>query len=112
MIFVTGANGWLGLNLINAIVSGKTTKWGLEKDDIQALILNGTSKEKLRKLPRDLAKNVAKLLMYMVAISVMLICWLSLLMPVVVLYVVVLPLVLNHFVLIRLRTRRSQAATK
>ena len=71
-----------------------------------------TSKAKLQKLPRDLLKNVGKLLMYMAAISVMLICWLSLLMPVLVLYVVELPLVLNHFVLTRLRTRRSQAATK
>ena len=29
MIFITGANGWLGLNLVDAIVSGKTEKWGL-----------------------------------------------------------------------------------
>ena len=71
-----------------------------------------TSKEKLRKLPRDLLKNVAKLLMYMVAISVMLICWLSLLMLVAVLYVVELPLASNHFVLTYIRTRRSQEATK
>ena len=54
MIFVTGANGWLGLNLINAIVSGKTNKWGLEKDEIQALILNGTSKEKLLRISKDI----------------------------------------------------------
>ena len=47
MIFITGANGWLGLNLVNAIISGKTVKWGLDKDDITGLILTGTSKEKL-----------------------------------------------------------------
>ena len=47
MIFITGANGWLGLNLVNTIVSGKTAKWGLEKDEIHAFILTGTSKEKL-----------------------------------------------------------------
>ena len=41
MIFITGANGWLGLNFLEAIVSGKTKQWGLEKDDIQAFILNG-----------------------------------------------------------------------
>ena len=35
MIFITGANGWLGLNLVDAIVSGKTEKWGLKKDEIE-----------------------------------------------------------------------------
>ena len=54
MIFITGANGWLGLNLVNAIVSGKTSKWGLKKDEIQALILTGTSKEKLLSISRDI----------------------------------------------------------
>ena len=31
MIFITGANGWLGLNLVNAIISGKHRYWGLSK---------------------------------------------------------------------------------
>ena len=52
MIFITGANGWLGLNLVDAIVSGKTVKWGLKKDEIQAFILTGTSKEKLLGISR------------------------------------------------------------
>jgi nucleoside-diphosphate-sugar epimerase len=47
MIYITGANGWLGLNLIDAIHSGRTAKWGLERDKIKAFILSGTSKEKL-----------------------------------------------------------------
>ena len=38
MIYITGANGWLGLNLIDAIHSGRTTKWGLEKDELKAFI--------------------------------------------------------------------------
>jgi nucleoside-diphosphate-sugar epimerase len=50
MIFITGANGWLGLNLVNSIISGKTAKWGLEKEEIRAFILKGTSKEKLLKI--------------------------------------------------------------
>ena len=54
MIFITGANGWLGLNLVDAIVSGKTAKWGLEKDEIQAFILTGTSKEKLLGISKDI----------------------------------------------------------
>ena len=53
MIFITGANGWLGLNLVDAIVSGKTAKWGLKKDEIQAFILTGTSKEKLLGVSKD-----------------------------------------------------------
>jgi nucleoside-diphosphate-sugar epimerase len=47
MIYITGANGWLGLNLIDSIHTGKTAKWGLERDQIKAFILSGTSKEKL-----------------------------------------------------------------
>jgi len=54
LIYITGANGWLGLNLINAIVSGKTAKWGLEKDEIQAFILTGTSKEKLLGISKNI----------------------------------------------------------
>ena len=54
MIFITGANGWLGLNLVNAIVSGKTARWGLEKDEIQAFILKGTSKERLLHISQEI----------------------------------------------------------
>ena len=54
MIYITGANGWLGLNLVSAIVSGKTAKWGLEKDNIRAFILNNTSKEKLLNISKDI----------------------------------------------------------
>ena len=50
MIYITGANGWLGLNLIDLIVSDKTEKWGLERDDITAFVLPGTSKLELLKI--------------------------------------------------------------
>lgn len=54
MIYITGANGWLGLNLVNNIVRGKTARWGLEKDEIQAFIQNGTSKEKLLNISKSI----------------------------------------------------------
>ncbi len=54
MIFITGANGWLGLNLVEAITSGKTEKWGLETDEIYALVLPGTTKNKLL----DISKHI------------------------------------------------------
>ena len=47
MIFITGANGWLGLNLIQSITSGESTKWGMRKDKITAFILKGTSKDRI-----------------------------------------------------------------
>ena len=50
MIYITGANGWLGLNLIDAIHSGRAAKWGLQSDEIKAFILPGTSKSKLLKI--------------------------------------------------------------
>ena len=54
MILVTGANGWLGLNIIKAIVSGKTEKWGLPNGKITAFILNGTSKKQLNEISDDI----------------------------------------------------------
>jgi len=47
MIFITGANGWLGLNIISSIISGKANTWGLEDNQINAFILKGTSRKKL-----------------------------------------------------------------
>ena len=54
MIFITGANGWLGLNLVSAIVSGSTQKWGLERDEIAAMILPGASKQKLLDISKEI----------------------------------------------------------
>ncbi len=54
MIFVSGSNGWLGLNLIEAIVKGETEKWGLKKEKIKAFILPGTSKEKLKSISSEI----------------------------------------------------------
>ena len=47
MIYITGANGWLGLNLVKSIYDSKTEQWGIKKDDVCALILPGTDKKKL-----------------------------------------------------------------
>ena len=54
MIFIIGANGWLGLNLVDTIISGRAAKWGLEKNEINALILTGTSKDKLLEISQDI----------------------------------------------------------
>lgn len=47
MIFITGANGWLGLNLIEDISNGETEKWGLKVKKVKAFILKGTSKKEI-----------------------------------------------------------------
>jgi len=54
MILITGANGWLGLNLVEAICKGKTEKWGLKKDKIRAFILKGSPQDKLRNISNDI----------------------------------------------------------
>ena len=50
MILITGANGWLGLNLVDSICNGRTTKWGQKPDEIKAFVLRGTDKNKLLKI--------------------------------------------------------------
>ena len=82
--------------------------------DLLVLIMSRspTLKNRLWQQLKDLAQNVGKLLMYTAAIIVTLISWLLLLMPVALLYVAVLPLVLNHIVLILIRTKLYQARTK
>ena len=45
MIYITGANGWLGLNIVKGIVSGKTSEWGLASDKITAFIHEGTDRK-------------------------------------------------------------------
>ena len=50
MILNTGANGWLGLNLVDSICSGRATKWGLKPDEIKAFVLRGTDKNRLLKI--------------------------------------------------------------
>ena len=52
MIYITGANGWLGLNLVKSIVSGASEKWGLPSDEIKALILPNTEKNKLKSISK------------------------------------------------------------
>ena len=54
MIFITGANGWLGLNLVSSIVRGRTEKWGLKKNKIKTLILEGSPKDRLLKISPDI----------------------------------------------------------
>jgi len=47
MIYVTGANGWIGLNLIKNLVKKKYHNWDLHDSQINALILEGTTKDSL-----------------------------------------------------------------
>ena len=54
MIFITGANGWLGLNLVKSIIYNKTRQWGLNDNEIHAFIMEGTSKDKLLGISSDL----------------------------------------------------------
>ena len=49
MILITGANGWLGYNLISLISNKETEKWGLKSDRIIAFIERGTDKDNLLK---------------------------------------------------------------
>lgn len=49
MILVTGANGWLGYNLISLISNKETEKWGLKNDKIIAFVERGTNKNNLLK---------------------------------------------------------------
>ena len=53
MILITGANGWLGLNLVDSIRNGRTKKWGQNQDDIKAFVLRGTDKSRLLKIAPD-----------------------------------------------------------
>lgn len=54
MIYITGANGWLGINLLKAIQSGKTEKWGLKNDGIKAFILKGTDKKQIKNISNEI----------------------------------------------------------
>ena len=54
MILITGANGWLGLNLVDSIWRGRATKWGQKPDEIKAFVLRGTDKNRLLKIAPDI----------------------------------------------------------
>ena len=54
MIYITGANGWLGLNIIKQISNGNCVKWGLADKKITALILKGTSKSLIESISKDI----------------------------------------------------------
>ena len=47
MIYVTGANGWIGLNLIKNLIKKKYHNWDLRDNQINALILKDTPKDSL-----------------------------------------------------------------
>ena len=85
---------------------------GLQQTGINNTMPSHISNRKAVEATQKLAENVVKLLIYMVAVSVTLICWLLLLMPVVLLYVVALPLALNHIVLTYIRTKLYPVTTK
>lgn len=48
MILITGANGWLGSNLIKLIIENKTEKWGLNKQKIIAFVEKKTNYDSLK----------------------------------------------------------------
>jgi nucleoside-diphosphate-sugar epimerase len=50
MVFLTGANGWLGLNLASMLVSSRTLELGLPPDEVRGLVLTGSDREALRKV--------------------------------------------------------------
>ena len=54
MIYITGANGWLGLNIVKGIVSGKTSEWGLASDKITAFIHEGTDRKSLLEISNEI----------------------------------------------------------
>lgn len=54
MILITGANGWLGLNLVEALTNGEAERWGLKPDALRCLILPGTDQGALRQFGGDL----------------------------------------------------------
>jgi len=54
MILITGANGWLGLNLVEALTNGQAEKWGLKPDTLRCLTLPGTDQGTLRQFGGDL----------------------------------------------------------
>lgn len=54
MILITGANGWLGLNLVEALTNGQGEKWGLPPDTLRCLTLPGTNQSVLRRFGGDL----------------------------------------------------------
>ena len=50
MIYVTGANGWLGLNLIKDITESTATPWSDYKKNINAMILPGSDRKILENI--------------------------------------------------------------
>lgn len=48
MIFLTGANGWLGLSVAQALTDGSAQTWGLPVDGLRGLTLPGTDTSKLK----------------------------------------------------------------
>ncbi len=54
MILITGANGWLGLNLVNSLVSGEAEKWGIKTDDLRCLTLSGSKQNDLRAIDKQM----------------------------------------------------------
>ena len=54
MIYITGANGWLGLNIVKSIKNGDSLKWGLPDQDMTCLILPNSDKSKLLDISSDI----------------------------------------------------------
>lgn len=54
MIYITGANGWLGLNFLDLILNGRVKKWGLNQEEVSALILPRSDKSKIKALSDEI----------------------------------------------------------
>jgi nucleoside-diphosphate-sugar epimerase len=53
MILITGADGWLGYNLIKLIINNKTNKWGLHKKRIIAFVHKDSEISNLEKFNQN-----------------------------------------------------------
>ena len=54
MILITGSNGWLGLNLVQALIEGAAEIRGLKIGKIRCLILPGSGSERLKKMDQSI----------------------------------------------------------
>ena len=54
MILITGANGWLGLNLVQALIEGAAEIRGLKIGKARCLILPGSGSERLKKMEQSI----------------------------------------------------------
>ena len=54
MILITGSNGWLGLNLVQALIEGATEIRGLKIGKIRCMIFPGSDSKRLIKMTQSI----------------------------------------------------------